>query len=201
MARYRGPKQKIARRYRAPLFGFSKALDRKNYAPGQHGRTRRQKLSDYGIQLMEKQKCKYIYGLLERQFRKTFHEAARRRGSTGDNLMALLESRLDNAVFRMGFGNTRRAARQLVNHKHIRVNGRVVNVPSYLCRPGDTIEVRERSKSLEVVNDALKNSNARKFSWIEVDRNSYSGKFLYYPERADIPEPVEERLIVELYSR
>lgn len=201
MARIKGPKQKIARRYGEPIFGFSKALERKRYAPGQHGRTRRQKLSDFGIQLMEKQKAKYTYGILERQFRRIFQEAARRRGSTGDNLMQLLESRLDNTVYRMGFGNTRRGARQLVNHKHVMVNGQVVNIPSFMLQPGDVVEVRERSKSLEVVTHSLKNSNPKKFSWIEVDRGQVSGKFLHYPDRADIPENIQERLIVELYSR
>ncbi len=201
MARIKGPKQKIARRYGEPLFGFSKALERKKYAPGQHGRTRRQKLSDFGIQLMEKQKAKYTYGILERQFRRIFFEAARRKGSTGDNLMQLLESRLDNTCFRMGFSTTRRGARQLVNHKHVRVNGQVVNIPSYLLKPGDRVEVRERSKSLEIVNHSMKSSNPKRYSWIEVDRTQLSGKFLHYPERADIPENIQERLIVELYSR
>lgn len=200
MARYTGPKQKIARRYREAIFGFSKAFERKNYPPGQHGKTKRSKLSDFGVQLMEKQKAKFIYGILERQFRKIFHEAARRKGSTGDNLMQLLESRLDNTVYRMGYAPTRRAARQLVGHKHIMVNNQVVNIASYALRAGDTVSVRESSKSMEVVTQAMRNRSTR-FSWLEVDRSNFTGKFLHYPERTEIPENIQERLIVELYSR
>jgi small subunit ribosomal protein S4 len=200
MARYRGPKQKLARRYREPLFGPSKAFERKKYAPGQHGRTRRSKLSDYGVQLMEKQKAKLIYGVLEKQFRLIFEKASRLKGSTGDNLMILLESRLDNLVYRMSFAPTRRAARQLISHKHILVNDQIVNIPSYSVKPGDVISIRERSKSLENINIVF-NSRNNRFPWIELDKSTYSGKYLHYPEREHIPEPIQERLIVELYSR
>ena len=199
MARYTGPKQKIARRYREQLFGYSKAVDKKPYGPGQHGKNKRSKLSDFGVQLMEKQKAKFIYGILERQFRKIFAEAARRKGSTGENLIQLLEARLDNSVYRMGFARTRRGARQLVGHKHVMVNGKVVNIPSYQLRPGDEVEIREASKSLEVINSSLK-ANTR-YSWVEVDKATYKAKFLHYPERTEVPENIQERLIVELYSR
>ena len=200
MARYRGPKQKIARRFREPLFGFSKALERKNYGPGQHGRSRRSKLSDFGVQLQEKQKAKYMYGILEKQFRGLFKEAARRKGSTGDNLIHLLEARLDNTIYRMGFAPTRRGARQLVSHKHVVVNGTVTNIPSFQVKPGDVVEIRERSKAMEVVTNSIKSANA-KFPWLEVNKSEFKGKFLHYPEREDVPEKLEERLIVELYSR
>lgn len=199
MARYTGPKQKISRRYKDQLFGFSKAVEKKPYGPGQHGKNKRSKLSDFGVQLMEKQKAKFIYGILERQFRKIFAEAARRKGSTGENLIQLLEARLDNTVYRMGFARTRRGARQLVGHKHVLVNGSVVNIPSYQLKPGDEVEIREASKSLEVVNFSLKNNT--RYPWIEIDKTTYKGKFLHYPERSDVPEKIEERLIVELYSR
>lgn len=200
MARYSGPKQKIARRYREPLFGFSKALDRKNYGPGQHGKGRKGKPSNFAIQLSEKQKAKYLYGVLERQFRKIFQQAARLKGSTGDNLMQLLECRLDNTVYRMGFSPSRRGARQLVSHKHVTVNKQVVNIPSYQLKPGDVVEVRERSKSLESVNDSL-SGKPNRYPWITIDKANLSGTFLNYPERTDIPENIQERLIVELYSR
>jgi small subunit ribosomal protein S4 len=200
MARYNGPKQKIARRYREPLFGPSKALDRKNYGPGQHGKNKKNKVSGFGVQLMEKQKAKYSYGVLERQFRLIFKRAAAMKGSTGDNLMKLLEARLDNTVFRLGFANSRRAARQLVGHKHVVVNGQVVNIPSYQLKPGDRIEIRERSKALEEITLSLRN-RSKGFNWLELDKTNLAGKFLHYPERADIPERIEERLIVELYSR
>lgn len=197
MARYRGPKAKIARRFREPIYGPSKALERKKYGPGQHGRNRRSKPSNYAIQLMEKQKAKYTYGLLERQFRKTFAEAARRKGVTGEVFLQLLESRLDNTVFRMGFAPTRRAARQLVSHKHIVVNGRVVDVPSMLLRSGDVVEVREKSKALEIVNGRGYGA----FPWLSVDSKSLKGTFLQYPDREQIPENIKESLIVELYSK
>jgi small subunit ribosomal protein S4 len=200
MARYKGPKQKIARRFREPIFGFSKALERKSYGPGQHGKNRRNKVSEYGVQLAEKQKCRYMYGLLEKQFRILFEKASRMSGSTGYNMMKLLEARLDNTIYRMGYAPTRRAARQLVSHKHVKVNGQVVNIPSYSLRPGDEIEIRERSKSLEVVSQSASTHNNR-FAWLEVDKNNYTGKFLSFPEREDIPENIQERLIVELYSR
>ena len=200
MARYRGPKTKIARRFREPIFGPSKALEKKNYPPGMHGnRRRRGKKSEYAIQLAEKQKAKYTYGVLEKQFAKTFDRAARKKGVTGENLLKFLEARLDNTVFRLGIAPTRRAARQLVTHKHIRVNGVVTNIPSFQLRSGDTIEVRERSKSLEVINDAL--SGRRAFSWLVWEPTEYKGTFLNLPEREDIPENIKEQLIVELYSK
>lgn len=198
MARYRGPKAKIARRFREPIFGPSKALERKKYGPGQHGRGRRGKPSDYAIQLMEKQKAKYTYGLLEKQFRNLFIKASRKKGVTGTNFLQLLESRLDNTVFRFGFAPTRRAARQLVSHKHILVNGRVCNIPSVLLRPGDKIEVRERSKALELVNER---AGQQSWPWLTVDAKQLSGTFMQYPERDQIPENVKESLIVELYSK
>lgn len=198
MARYRGPKSKIARRFREPIFGPSKALERKKYGPGQHGRSRRGKPTNYAIQLTEKQKAKYTYGLLERQFRNLFKKAASKKGVTGVIFLQLLESRLDNTVFRLGFAPTRRAARQLVTHKHIKVNGRVVNVPSFLLRPGDVVEVREKSKSLEVVNER---SGQNSWSWLDVDAKNLKGTFVSYPEREDIPENIKESLIVELYSK
>lgn len=200
MSRYRGPKQKIARRFGEPIFGFSKSLERKKYPPGQHGKARKRKPSDYKIQLDEKQKCRFMYGLMEKQFRSTFDKAARKKGNTGESFMQFLEARLDNTVFRMGFAPSRRAARQLVTHKHVLVNDQVVNVPSYNLRPGDLVEIRERSKSLEIVNDTLQSSGVS-FGWLEVDKNEYRGTFLKYPERIEIPEKIEERLIVELYSR
>ncbi|MBR9860132.1 30S ribosomal protein S4 [bacterium] len=200
MARYRGPKAKIARRFREPIFGPSKALEKKNYPPGMHGNSRRRgKKSEYAIQLAEKQKAKYTYGVLEKQFALTFDKAARKKGITGENLLKFLESRLDNTVFRLGIAPTRRAARQLVSHKHIKVNGVLTNIPSYSLRPGDKIEVRERSKSLELISDAL--TGRKQFSWLEWDNGSYTGTFLNYPEREEIPENIKEQLIVELYSK
>jgi small subunit ribosomal protein S4 len=197
MARYRGPKAKIARRFKEPIFGPSKALERKKYAPGQHGRSRRSKPSNFAIQLMEKQKAKYTYGLLERQFRKTFAKATRKKGVTGEIFLQLLESRLDNTVYRMGFAPTRRAARQLVSHKHVKVNGRIVDVPSCLLRAGDIVEIREKSKSLEIVNGRSYGG----FAWLSVDNKSLRGTFMQYPEREQIPENIKESLIVELYSK
>jgi len=200
MARYRGPKQKIARRFREPIFGPSKSLERKAYPPGQHGRNRRGKESEYSMQLKEKQKAKYTYGLLERQFRNLFEKAARRKGITGENLLRFLESRLDNSVFRMGFGQTRRQARQLVNHGHVMVNGDVVDIPSFQLRPGDLVEIRPKSRKLSAIQESTK-TNRRSFPWIEVDRDQLRGKFLDYPNREDIPENIREQLIVELYSK
>ncbi|MDE5543802.1 MAG: 30S ribosomal protein S4 [Bacteroidales bacterium] len=201
MARYTGPKSKIARKFQEPIFGADKALEKKKYAPGQHGQNkRRAKLSEYGTQLQEKQKAKYTYGILERQFRKIFAQASRKSGITGENLLQLLESRLDNVVFRMGIAPTRSAARQLVNHRHITVNGNVVGIPSYQLRPGDIVEVRERSKSLEVIVTSLE-GRSHPYNWIEWDNKSLSGKFLAYPERENIPENIKEQLIVELYSK
>jgi small subunit ribosomal protein S4 len=200
MARYRGPKAKIARKFREPIFGPSKALEKKNYPPGQHGNSRRRgKKSEYANQLAEKQKAKYTYGLLEKQFSLTFERAARKKGITGENLLKFLEARLDNTVFRMGIAPTRRSARQLVGHKHIRVNGVLTNIPSYQLKPGDIIEVREKSKSLELISDST--SAGRSFSWLEFDKTTLKGTFLNYPEREDIPENIKEQLIVELYSK
>lgn len=200
MARYRGPKAKIARRFREPIFGPSKALDKKNYGPGMHGNSRKRgKKSEYSIQLAEKQKAKYTYGVLEKQFAKTFDSAARKKGITGENLLKFLEARLDNTVYRLGIAPTRRAARQLVSHKHIKLNGIVTNIPSAQLRPGDEIEVREKSKSLELITDSL--SGRKSFNWLDWDNNTYTGKFLSYPERTDIPENIKEQLIVELYSK
>lgn len=200
MARYRGPKAKIARRFKEPIFGPSKALEKKNYGPGQHGNSRRRgKQSEYAIQLAEKQKAKYTYGVLEKQFALTFDKAARKKGITGENLLKFLEARLDNTVYRLGIAPTRRSARQLVGHRHIRVNGIVTNVASYQMKPGDVIEVREKSKSLELITDSL--AGKKSFSWLEWNGTEYKGTFLNYPERSDIPENIKEQLIVELYSK
>ncbi|MDY0216200.1 MAG: 30S ribosomal protein S4 [Bacteroidales bacterium] len=202
MARYIGPKTKIARRFREPIFGPDKYLDKKNYPPGQHGNSRRRgKVSEYGIQLLEKQKAKYTYGVLERQFKKTFVEAQKLHGRAGDNLLKLLEARLDNVVYRIGMAPTRAAARQLVSHKHIVVNGNLVNIPSYRVKAGDKISVRERSKSLEVIVDSLSGHNSTKFPWIEWDNDTMTATYLNYPERELIPENINEQLIVELYSK
>ena len=201
MARYTGPKTKIARRFKEPIFGADKTLDRKNYRPGQHGQSkRRAKQSEYGMQLMEKQKAKYTYGMLERQFRNVFEKAARKGGVTGVVLLQLIESRLDNVVFRLGFARTRNQARQLVSHRHILVNGDLVNIPSYMLKPGDVVGVRERSKSLEIITDSLE-GKVNSFSWLDLDRSAMTGKFMSYPERSDIPENINEQLIVELYSK
>lgn len=202
MARYTGPKSKIARKFGEPIEGHSKALQKKNYPPGQHGRGRRKKQSEYAIQLAEKQKAKYIYGVLERQFAKMFDIASRKGGITGENLLQLLEARLDNTVYRMGISPTRRGARQLVSHKHILVNGEVVNIPSYSLKPGDVVSVRERSKSLEAITSSLAgNSGAQRYSWLEFDKPTLTGKFVSIPVRDDIPENIKEQLIVELYSK
>jgi len=199
MARYRGPKAKIARRFKEPIFGPSKALEKKNYGPGQHGNSRRRgKQSEYAIQLAEKQKAKYTYGVLEKQFALTFDKAARKKGITGENLLKFLEARLDNTVFRLGIAPTRRSARQLVGHRHIRVNGIVTNVASFQMKPGDVIEVREKSKSLELITDSL--AGKKSFTWLDWNAAEYKGTFLNYPERSDIPENIKEQLIVELYS-
>jgi small subunit ribosomal protein S4 len=200
MARYRGPKQKIARRFREPLFGPSKSLEKKPYPPGQHGRTRRTKESEYSVQLKEKQKAKHTYGLLERQFRNVFEKAARKKGVTGENLLKFLEARLDNTVYRLGFAMTRRQARQFVTHCHVLVNERVVNIPSFQLRAGDIVSIRPRSRNVDSIRDAAKR-NRRAFPWLEVDRQKLQGKFLDYPNRVDIPETIREQLIVELYSK
>ena len=200
MARYRGPKQKLARRFKEPIFGPSKALDRKPYGPGQHGNARRRKESEYSVQLKEKQKAKYTYGLLERQFRNLFEKASRKKGVTGENLLQFLEARLDNVVYRLGFAQTRRQARQLVNHGHVMVNDRVSDIPSHMLRPGDMVEIRPKSQSLSVVRESAQR-NRRQFAHLDVDRNLLKGKFLDFPEREDIPENINEQLIVELYSK
>jgi small subunit ribosomal protein S4 len=201
MARYRGPKSKIARKFRDPIFGPDKALDRKPYPPGHHGANkRRRKESEYGLQLAEKQKAKYTYGILERQFRNTFKKASAKKGKTGEILLQLIEARLDNVVFRMGIAPTRRAARQLVGHRHITVNGSVVNIPSYEVKAGDLVGVREKSKSLEAITDSLA-SRANKYPWLEWDEEKLVGKFINYPTREEIPENIKEQLIVELYSK
>jgi small subunit ribosomal protein S4 len=202
MARYRGPKTKIARRFRDPIFGPDKALDRRNYGPGQHGPSKRRggKQSEYAIQLGEKQKAKYTYGILERQFANLFEKASRMKGITGENLLQLCEARLDNTVYRLGVAPSRRAARQLVSHRHITVNGELVNIPSYTLRPGDVVGVRERSKSLEAINSSLTSSN-KKYDWLDWDNSSMTGKILNLPARELIPENIKEQLIVELYSK
>lgn len=202
MARYIGPKTKIARKFGEPIYGPDKHFDKKNFPPGQHGQTKkRKKSSEYGIQLMEKQKAKYTYGVLERQFSKMFEKAQRAKGVTGEVLLQLLESRLDNVVFRLGISPSRAGARQLVNHGHIVINGQVVNIPSYSVKPGELVGVREKSKSLEIISNSLGSSKRSKFSWLEWDSDTLVGKFLNVPERSDIPENIKEQLIVELYSK
>lgn len=201
MARYTGPRTRIARRFGEPIFGPDKVLAKRNFPPGQHGVNRRKKSSEYGTQLNEKQKAKYTYGVLERQFRNLFEKASAKKGVTGEVLLQLLESRLDNIVYRLGIAPTRAAARQLVSHCHIVVDGEVVNIPSYSVKPGQIVGVRERAKSLEVIENALSGFNHSKYAWLEWDGASLSGKFLYLPERVDIPENIKEQLIVELYSK
>ncbi len=201
MARYTGPKSKIARKFGEAIYGPDKVLSKKNYPPGQHGVNKRRKTSEYGIQLREKQKAKYTYGVLEKQFRNLFEKASRKKGITGEVLLQLLEARLDNVVFRLDIAPTRAAARQLVLHRHIVVNGKVVNIASYSVKPGEVIGVREKSKSLEVIADSLAGFNHSKYPWIEWDEATKSGKFLHLPERADIPENIKEQAIVELYSK
>ncbi len=201
MARYIGPKSKIARRFGDPIYGADKVLEKRNTPPGQHGQNRkRKKQSEYGIQLQEKQKAKYTYGILEKQFRNIFEKASRRKGITGENLLMLIESRLDNTIFRLGIAPSRAPARQLVSHRHITVNGGIVNIPSYLLVPGDVIAVREKSKNLEAISDSLA-SNNKSFSWLEWNGEKVEGKFLNYPSREEIPENIKENLIVELYSK
>jgi len=202
MARYIGPKTRIARKFGEPIYGPDKHLERKNFPPGQHGMNkRRKKTSEYGVQLKEKQKAKYTYGMLERQFRNTFEKASRSKGVTGEVLLQFLESRLDNVVYRMGISPTRAGARQLVSHRHITVNGKVVNIPSCQLVPGDIIGVREKSKSLEAITDSLATGMSTKYSWLEWDDTQMAGKFMMVPERTDIPENIKEQLIVELYSK
>lgn len=201
MARYTGPKSKLARKFGAPIYGEDKVLARKNFPPGQHGNSRRRKTSEYGNQLKEKQKTKYTYGVLERQFRNLFEKAARTKGITGEVLLQLLESRLDNIAYRLGMAPTRPAARQLVLHKHVTVNGQVVNIPSYRVKPGDVVCIREKDKSLEVVAESLNGFNHAKYPWLEWDATIMGGKYLHLPAREDIPEEIQEQLIVELYSK
>lgn len=201
MARYTGPKQKKARRFREPIFGPSKALERKPYGPGQHGRSRYTRKSEYAIQLEEKQKAKYTYGLLEKQFANLFHKANAKDGVTGEILLQYLESRLDNTVFRLGIARTRRQARQLVSHKHIVVNGELVNIPSYHLKPGDVISVRPKSRNLEIIEESLEYAPTSKYKWLEIDKKSKKGKFLNYPQMDEIPENINVQLIVELYSK
>ena len=201
MARYIGPKTRISRRFGEAIFGPDKVLSKRTNPPGQHGVNRRKKSSEYGVQLNEKQKAKYTYGVLERQFRNLFDKAARAKGITGEILLQLLECRLDNIVYRLGIAPTRSAARQLVSHKHIVVDGQVVNIPSYSVKPGQVIGVREKAKSLEVIENSLSGFNHAKYACLEWDNSSMSGKYLHIPERADIPENIKEQLIVELYSK
>jgi len=201
MARYNGPKTKISRRFGEPILGNGKWLDKNSNPPGQHGATKKRKtLGEYALQLREKQKAKYTYGVLEKQFRKTFEEAARRKGVTGENLIKLLEARLDNAVFRMGIAPSRPAARQLVSHKHIEVNGEVVNVPSFQLTPGDVVTIKENSRGRESITSVVRGKNP-KFSWLDWSETEFKGTFITYPERESVPENIKEQLIVELYSK
>ncbi len=201
MARYRGPKSKIARKFREPIFGADKVLEKKNYPPGQHGpNKRRGKQSEYAIQLAEKQKAKYTYGILEKQFENLFVKASRTKGITGENLLKLCESRLDNVVFRLGIAPTRSGARQLVAHRHITVNGNLVNIPSYIVSEGDVVGVREKSKSLEAITSSL-SAHPAKSEWLDWDKQLMTGRFIKVPERTQIPENIKEQLIVELYSK
>lgn len=201
MARYTGPKSRIARKFREPIFGPDKALEKKAYPPGMHGLAKkRAKQSEYAVQLMEKQKAKYTYGILERQFAVIFDRAARKKGITGEVLLQMLESRLDNVVYRMGIAPTRMAARQLVGHRHILVNGQIVSISSFTLKPGDEVAVRERSRSMESITSHIHASNAS-FPWIEFDKSNMKGRFMNFPERSQIPENIKEQLIVELYSK
>ncbi len=201
MARYTGPRTKIARKFDDAIYGSDKYFEKKKHPPGQHGASkRRKKKSEYGVQLMEKQKAKYTYGILERQFRNTFKKASKKKGITGEILLQLIESRLDNVSYRLSLSPTRAGARQLVSHRHILVNGEICNIPSRLLKPGDIVSVREKSKSLEAISDSVRGKGSA-FSWLEWDEVQMSGKFNNYPERQDIPENINEQLIVELYSK
>ncbi len=200
MARYIGPKTKIARKFNDPIYGPDKNLSKERRG-AQGARKRSGKLSEYGEQLKQKQKAKYTYGILERQFKNIFHKASAKKGITGEILLQMIESRLDNVVYRLGIAPTRAAARQLVSHRHILVNGNIINIPSYSLKPGDVVGVRERSKACEVIVDSLSHRNASAYAWLEWDANSMSGKFMQYPEREEIPENIKEQLIVELYSK
>lgn len=200
MARYIGPSTKIARKFGEPIFGTDNDFEKRNFPPGQHGlASKRKKKSEYGTQLKEKQKVKYTYGLLERQFRNLYEKASRMKGQKGENLIFLLESRLDNIVYRLGIAPTRAAARQLVTHCHIKLNGEVCNIPSAIVKPGDVISVRERSRSLEVITRSA--ASAARYSWLEFDPKTLTGKYLNVPVREEIPETINEQLIVELYSK
>lgn len=201
MARYRAAKTRIARKFGEPIFGPDKNFEKKKYPPGMHGANKHRKTSEYGVQLKEKQKAKYTYGVLERQFVRYFDIATRKKGITGEVLLQILESRLDNVVYRLGLANTRDGARQLVSHRHILVNNKVVNIPSFIVNPGDVVAVREKSKSLESITDAMSTDRSKKFHWLEWDNSEMKGKFLNVPERAEIPENINEQLIVELYSK
>ncbi|HLP51751.1 MAG TPA: 30S ribosomal protein S4 [Chitinophagales bacterium] len=201
MARYTGPKTKIARKFGEAIFGEDKYFDKRSYPPGQHGQSKKRKTaSEYAVQLAEKQKAKYTYGLLERQFRNLFEKASRKKGVTGDNMFKLLEARLDNTIYRLGLAASRQQARQLVSHKHVSVNGHIVNIPSYTLTPGDKVALRERSKNLTVVQDAIA-KRGKKFNWLILDEKAAEGTFLEFPERDQIPENINEQLIVELYSK
>jgi len=201
MAKYIGPKSKISRKFGEPIFGPDKVLSKRNYPPGQHGNNRRKKTTEYGVQLKEKQKAKYTYGVLERQFSNLFKKADRTKGITGEILLQLLESRLDNVVYRLGLAPTRAGARQLVGHRHITVDGQVVNIPSFQVKPGMVVAIRERSKSLESIADSLNGANHSQYPWLEWDESQKAGKFIHIPTREDIPETIKEQLIVELYSK
>ena len=201
MARYIGPKTRIARKFGEAIYGPDKNFERRNFPPGQHGNNRRRKTSEYGLQLKEKQKAKYTYGVLEKQFSNLFKKASRSKGITGEVLLGYLESRLDNVVYRLGIAPTRAAARQLVSHRHIIVNGEIVNIPSFQVKPDQIVGVREKSKSLVVISESLTNTGVHKYSWLEWDQDALAGKYLTVPERSDIPENIKEQLIVELYSK
>jgi small subunit ribosomal protein S4 len=202
MARYIGPTTRIARKFGEPIYGPDKVFEKKNFPPGMHGATaKRKKMSEYGTQLKEKQKAKYTYGILEKQFSNLFEKAQRMKGITGEVLLQLLESRLDNVVFRLGLAPTRNAARQLVSHRHVTVNGDVVNIPSYLLKAGDLIGIREKSKSMEVIANSVSTSRSVNSTWLQWDRDNLTGKYLNMPERNEIPENIKEQLIVELYSK
>ena len=201
MARYTGPRTKISRRFGEPIYGPDKVLEKRTNPPGQHGANRRRKLSEYGVQLREKQKAKYIYGMLERQFRIFFERAKAKQGKTGDILLQLCETRLDNVVYRLGLAPTRAAARQLVSHQHITVDGKVCNIASYIVKPGQTVGVREKDRTMSVIVESLKNPRTTLASWLQWDEGTMSGSLLSVPERAEIPENIDVQLIVELYSR
>jgi len=203
MARFRGPRAKICRRLEMAVFESPKfASPRKNYAPGQHGQSRRRRLSNYGIQLREKQRLKYLYGLLEKQFRNYFHKAQKKQGPTGHNLLTMLESRLDNSVYRLGFASTRSSARQMVTHKHFLVNNKIVNIPSYLLKEGDIIQVRDKSKNIDLFHESIRRVQGdNPMPWMTIDKAKMLGTIDKLPERDEIPEPVNEQLVVELYSK